>query len=99
MYRFRDPVDAGIATNLHPVNEQQTTKQNNTTNRFVVGVDQDHFVILVNTILVDPIRVQHPQISTTSANSLLGGASQSSLGLEVVNTLVHGLAVCSTCKK
>jgi hypothetical protein len=65
----------------------------------VVGVDQDHFVIFVNTILVDPVRVQHPEISATSANSLLSGTSQSSLGLEVVNTLVHGLAICSTCKK
>jgi hypothetical protein len=62
----------------------------------VVRVDQYNFVILVDTVLVNPVRVQHTQISTSSTNSLFGNAPKPSLRFEMVDTLVHRFAICST---
>lgn len=59
-------------------------------------VDGNDFVVLVYTVLVDPVTVQNSQISTLSSNSLLSSASQASLVLEVVYTMVHWLSVCSS---
>ena len=42
------------------------------------------------TDLVDPVRVENSETSTSSRNSLLGGRSERSLELEVVDTLVRG---------
>jgi hypothetical protein len=63
----------------------------------VIGVDEDDLEIFVDAVLVYPIRVQNPQISTSSANTLLCNASKSALGFDVVDALAHGLAVCGTC--
>jgi hypothetical protein len=63
----------------------------------VVGVDQNDFVVLVDTILVNPVRVQHPQVSTSLPNSLLSSTSQTTLELEVVDTLSDGFTVGGTC--
>ena len=62
----------------------------------MTGVNEDDLVIFVYTILVNPIRVQHSQVTTTPANTFFRNASQSSLGLEVVHTLSHGFAVGGT---
>lgn len=59
-------------------------------------VDQDHLVVLVGGVLVDPVRVQNSQVGSTTTNSLLGGGSQRSLVLQVLDTLVGGLTVGGT---
>jgi len=67
-----------------------------TTNGFVVGINEDDLVVLVNTILVNPVRVQHPQISTSLANTLLRCAPETTLEFQMVNTLANGFAVGGT---
>lgn len=62
----------------------------------VLGVDQDDLIVLVGSILVDPVRVQNSQVGTSSSNSLLSSSSQRSLVLELRNTHVSGLTVGST---
>jgi len=62
----------------------------------VTRVNEDDLVIFVYTILVNPIRVQYPEVTTASANTLFRDTPQSSLGLEVVHTLTYGFAIGST---
>jgi hypothetical protein len=62
------------------------------TNRLMVRVDQYDLVIFVDTVLVHPVRVEDTKITATLADSLLGGAPQTPLELEVVDTLADGLA-------
>ena len=64
----------------------------------VVGVDQDDLVVFVNTILVHPVGVQNTQVAASFAHTFLRNTLQTALGLEVVNTLAHGLTVGGTCK-
>lgn len=66
------------------------------TNRLVVGINKDNFKVLVDTVLVDPVRVEHPKISTAPSNTFLRRTSQASLVLEVVHTLSYRLTVGST---
>lgn len=58
----------------------------------VLGVDEDDLVVLVGGVLVDPVRVQDAQVGATAADTLLGGGLQGALVLELVYTLVGGLA-------
>ena len=58
----------------------------------VLGVDQDDFKVLIGRVLVDPVRVQDAQVGAAAANTLLGGGAQRALVLELVDTLVGGLA-------
>ena len=67
------------------------------THGLVGWVNKDNFVVLVDTILVDPVGVQDPQVSATTTNTLLCGTPQPSLELEVVDTLTNRLAIGSTC--
>jgi hypothetical protein len=60
----------------------------------VLGVDEDDFVVLVGRVLVDPVRVEHAQVGAAAADTLLGGRLEGALVLELVDTLVGGLA-CS----
>ena len=48
------------------------------------------------TNLVDPVRVENSESSTSSRNSFLGGRSERSLELEVVDTLVRGFTESSS---
>lgn len=64
--------------------------------RLVLGVDKDDFVVLVGRILVDPVRVENAQVGASSANTLLSGRPERSLVLQLVHTLVGGLAISST---
>jgi len=73
-----------------PVNSRVTT------NSFVVGVNQDNLVVLVDTILIDPVRVEDSKVTASAANSLLRNTPQTTLGFEVVNTLANGLTKSST---
>ena len=62
----------------------------------VAGVDEDDLVVLVDTILVDPVGVENTEVPAPPANTLLRNAPQTALGLELVDTLTDGLAVGST---
>jgi len=61
-------------------------------NGFVLGVDEDDFVVLVGRVLVDPVRVEDAQVSSAAADTLLSGGLEGALVLELVDTLVGGLA-------
>lgn len=58
----------------------------------VVGVDEDDLVVLVGRVLVDPVGVQDAQVSAAATDTLLGGGLEGALVLELVDTLVGGLA-------
>lgn len=60
----------------------------------VLGVDEDDLVVLVGRVLVDPVRVEHTQVGAAAADTLLSGRLERTLVLELVDTLVGGLA-CS----
>lgn len=62
----------------------------------VLGVDTDNLEVLVGGVLVDPVGVQDTQVGAAAANTLLSGSAQSTLVLELVDTLVGGLAVGGT---
>jgi len=62
----------------------------------VVRVNEDNFIVLVHAILVNPVRVEDAKITAASSNTLLSGASETTLEFEVVNTLADGLAVGGT---
>jgi hypothetical protein len=64
----------------------------------VIGIDEDDLVIFVDTVLVNPVRVQYSQVTTAPANPLFRNTSQSSLRLEVVHTLMDGFTIGGTCK-
>lgn len=59
----------------------------------VVGVNQDHLEELVAAVLVDPVAVEDPQVAADTADALLGDRAQVALGLDLVDTVVGGLAV------
>lgn len=67
-----------------------------TSDSLVRRVDTDDLVVLVDTVLVDPVRVQDSQVSAPPADAFLGGCSESPLELQVVDTLSDGLTVGST---
>lgn len=58
----------------------------------VLGVDEDDLVVLVGRVLVDPVRVKDAQVGAAAADTLLGGGLEGSLVLQLVHTLVGGLA-------
>ena len=68
----------------------------NCTHRLVARVNADDLVVLVNTVLVNPVRVQNTQITATTADTLLSNRAEPTLELEVVDTLADGLAVRRT---
>ena len=58
----------------------------------VLGVYEDDLVVLVGRVLVDPVRVEDAQVGAAAANTLLSGGLEGALVLELVDTLVGGLA-------
>lgn len=58
----------------------------------VGGVDEDDFVVLIGRVLVDPVGVQDAQVGAAAADTLLGGRLEGALVLELVHTLIGGLA-------
>jgi hypothetical protein len=60
----------------------------------VLGVDENDLVVLVGRVLVDPVRVEDAQVSAAASDTLLSGRLERTLVLELVDTLVGGLA-CS----
>lgn len=63
----------------------------------VLGVDEDDLVVLVGRVLVDPVGVEDSEVSAAAADTLLGGGLEGSLVLQLVDTLVGGLAYLTTC--
>lgn len=63
-----------------------------TADGLVLGVDKDNLEVLVGRVLVDPVGVQDTQVRATAANTLLSGGTERTLVLELVDTLVGGLA-------
>lgn len=62
----------------------------------VLGIDKDDLKVLVGRVLVDPVRVQDAQVAAAAADTLLGGRLERALVLELVHTLVGGLAESGT---
>ena len=58
----------------------------------VLGVDKDDLVVLVGRVLVDPVGVENAQVGAAATDTLLSGALEGALVLELVDTLVGGLA-------
>lgn len=58
----------------------------------VLGVDEDDLEVLVGGVLVDPVRVQDAQVSTAATDTLLSGRLEGALVLQLVDSLVGGLA-------
>lgn len=50
----------------------------------------------MSSILINPIRVQHTKISTSTTDALLSNRSLVSRKLELGNTLMFGLSVLNT---
>ena len=59
----------------------------------VLGVDEDDLEVLVRGVLVDPVGVEHAEISALAANALLGDRAERAAGLDLVDTVVLGLTV------
>lgn len=66
------------------------------TDGLVLGVDTDDLEVLVGRVLVDPVGVQDTQVGAAAANTLLSSSTEGTLVLELVDTLVGGLAVGGT---
>ena len=62
-------------------------------NDHMAGVDQNNLEILVCGILVDPIRVEHSQVTARSSGTLLSNTAKVSGKLNLIDTLVLGLSV------
>lgn len=58
----------------------------------VLGVDEDDLVVLVGRVLVDPVRVEDAEVSAAAADTLLSDRAEGALVLELVDTMVGGLA-------
>ena len=83
---------AGLAVLVHGVDDPVDAGVD--ADRLVLGVDEDDLVVLVGGVLVDPVRVEDAQVGAAAANTLLSGGLEGALVLELVHTLVGGLA-CS----
>ena len=59
-------------------------------------IDQDNFVVLVDVILVDPVRVENTEIAASATDTLFGRGFERPLVLELVHTLVRRLSVHDT---
>lgn len=66
------------------------------TNGFMLRIHENDFKVLVRGVLVDPVRVQDPEIRALGTNSLFGHRLGGSLGFELTNTLVDRLSICGT---
>lgn len=83
---------AGLAVLVDGVDDPVDAGVN--TDGLVLGVDEDDLVVLVGRVLVDPVGVEDSEVSAAAADTLLSGGLERSLVLELVHSLVGGLA-CS----
>jgi len=84
----------GLATLVHRIRDPANSGV--TTNGLVIRVYENNLVVLVDTILIDPVRVQDPQVPAPLANTLLCCAPETALELQVVDTLANGFAISGT---
>jgi hypothetical protein len=96
MHRVCDPVNPGVTANLRRTVKLRSTKQVFATYGLMIGINKYDFIILVNAILIHPVGVQHSQVTASSTHAFLSSTPETTLVLEVVNTLSHGFAVGST---
>jgi len=59
----------------------------------VTGVHADNLVVLVRSVLVDPVRVEHAQATHAATHTLLRHAAQVAHKLKLGNTMVLGFPV------
>ena len=59
----------------------------------MLRIHKNHLVILICSILINPIRIQNPQICTPSPHPFLSGNPQTLLILELIDSLIRRLAV------
>lgn len=62
----------------------------------VGGVHKDNLKVLVHSILVHPVRIEHTQTAALATDTLLGNVAQVAGRLQLSNTLVNGLTVDNT---
>lgn len=62
----------------------------------MIRIDKDNLVVLVNTILVDPVRVEDAKVSASPTDTLFGHGTQTTLELEMIHTLANGFTIGST---
>lgn len=67
-----------------------------TTDRVVVGVNQDNLEVLVRGIFVDPVRVEDTEVTANLSGLTLSNSAQRTLVLQLENSLVLGLTVNDT---
>lgn len=58
----------------------------------VLRVDENDLVVLVCRILVDPVGAEDTQIGAAATDTLFGGGLERALVLQLIDTLVGGLA-------
>jgi hypothetical protein len=58
----------------------------------VLWVNENNLVVLVCGILVDPVGVEDTEVGATAADTFFGSGAEGALVLELVHTLVGGLA-------
>jgi hypothetical protein len=58
----------------------------------VLRINEDDLEVLVGRVLVDPVRVENAEVGAAAADTLLSGGLEGSLVLQLVDTLVGGLA-------
>jgi hypothetical protein len=73
-----------------------TEQDEYSTDRFVARVNKNNLVVFVNTILVDPVRVENTKVAAATTDTFFGNTLQATLRLQVVHTLANRLAVGST---
>ena len=62
----------------------------------MVRIDENDLVVLVYTVLIDPVRVEDTEVTASLANSLFSSTSQTALVLEMVDTLTDGFTIGCT---
>lgn len=60
-------------------------------NLLVVGVNENDFIVLHGSVLIDPIRVEHAQIGVLASDLFFSDTLQVAFKFELVDTLVLGL--------
>ena len=81
---------ASLTVLVHRVDDPVDTGV--TADGLVLRVDENDLVVLVGGVLVDPVGVQDAQVGATATDTLLSGGLEGALVLELVDTLVGGLA-------
>jgi len=84
----------GFAVLVNRVNDPVDTRI--TADGLVLWVNEDNLVVLIGGVLINPVGVEDAEIGAATADTFLGGGCQRTLVLELIHTLVGGLAISST---